>query len=118
MGKLEFGRHPDMGRSSHCPRFGQERISHLGFEYYQGSFNGDFLDELRKLTELRRMAITGGSLSGQIPEWIGELKHLYYLALGSNNMSGEIPESIGQLKKLKRGYLLNIVKLVENYQKL
>ena len=73
----------------------------VGLEYYQGSFNGDFPDELRKLTELRRLAIIGGSLSGQIPEWIGELKHLYYLALGSNNMSGEIPESIGQLKKLK-----------------
>lgn len=74
----------------------------VGLEYYGGSFGGDFPEDLRKLTELRRLAITGGSLSGQIPEWIGELKHLYYLALGSNNMFGEIPQSIGQLKKLKK----------------
>ena len=67
----------------------------VGLEYYGGSFGGDFPEDLRKLTELRRLAITGGSLSGQIPEWIGELKHLYYLALGSNNMFGEIPQSIG-----------------------
>lgn len=74
----------------------------VGFEYYNGSFYGDFPEDFRKLTELRRLAISGGTLSGSIPSWIGELKHLQYLALGNNFMTGEIPEEIGNLVNLQQ----------------
>lgn len=74
----------------------------VGFQYYNGRFHGDFPEDFRKLTELRKLAVCGGTLSGCIPSWIGELKHLQYLAFGENRMSGEIPEEIGNLVNLQK----------------
>lgn len=74
----------------------------VGFQYYNGRFHGYFPEDFRKLTELRKLAVCGGTLSGGIPSWIGELKHLQYLALGENRMSGEIPEEIGNLVDLQK----------------
>ena len=74
----------------------------VGFQYYNGRFHGDFPEDFRKLTELRKLAVCGGTMSGSIPSWIGELKHLQYLAFGENRMSGEIPEEIGNLVNLQK----------------
>lgn len=79
----------------------------VGFEYYQGSFHGYFPEDFRKLTELRRLAVCGGTLSGDIPSWIGELKHLQYLALADNQMTGAIPEEIGNLVNLQKLMIAN-----------
>lgn len=74
----------------------------VGFQYYNGRFHGYFPEDFRKLTELRKLAVCGGTLSGNIPSWIGELVHLQYLALGNNEMFGEIPEEIGNLVNLQK----------------
>lgn len=79
----------------------------VGFEYYNGSFHGYFPEDFRKLTELRRLAVCGGTLSGDIPSWIGELKHLQYLALADNQMTGAIPEEIGNLVNLQKLMIAN-----------
>ena len=73
----------------------------VGFEVYNGTFHGSLPAEICKLTELRRLVLTGGDLRGNIPENIGDLRHLIVLTLGSNKISGKIPESIGQLKDIR-----------------
>lgn len=72
----------------------------VGFNYY-GEFHGTIPDDLRKLTELRKLGLGGGNLTGPIPTWIGELRHLEFLYFAYNRMNGEIPKGIGKLKKLR-----------------
>jgi len=72
------------------------------FEWYHGSFHGEFPKELCQLTELRRLVVSGGTMYGEIPEEIGNLTNLYFLGISRNKMSGKIPESIGKLVKLKK----------------
>ena len=74
----------------------------VGFEVYNGTFKGSFPKEFCKLTELRRLVVTGGTIGGVIPDEIGELKNLIYLCIADNNLSGSIPESIGELTELQQ----------------
>lgn len=73
----------------------------IGFECYQGGFTGTLTDEICKLTELRRLVISGGTMNGTIPEHIGNLKNLELLIIADNNVTGGIPESIGNLSNLR-----------------
>ena len=72
-----------------------------GFESYGGRYKNTISEEFRKLTELRKLAIPGGTLSGNIPSWIGELTKLELLVLGDNYLNGEIPPEIGNLRQLQ-----------------
>lgn len=74
----------------------------VGFECYGGRFSGNLTDDICKLTELRRLVISGGTMCGTIPEHIDELKHLEVLVIADNNVTGGIPESIGNLSHLRR----------------
>lgn len=74
---------------------------------YNGTFHGFIPNSLRKLTELRKLGLAGGSLKGNIPHWIDELTKLEYLYIGYNQINGKIPSSIGRLPKLKQLILGN-----------
>lgn len=78
------------------------QIRVVGFEVYNGSFNGYFPEEFCKLTELRRLVVAGGTIRGRIPEDIGKLKNLVYFCIADNKVSGHIPESIGELTELQQ----------------
>lgn len=71
-----------------------------GFVCCNGVEGTEFPEELRQLTELRKLYLGGGSFSGEIPHWIGELKNLEQLSLGSNNLKGKLPDEIGNLTNL------------------
>lgn len=73
----------------------------VGYEIYNGGFYGSFPKEFCQLTELRRLAVSGGRMTGVIPEEIGNLTNLTYLCIQCNEMGGVIPESIGKLVYLK-----------------
>lgn len=85
--------------------FNEYRI--VGFQYYFGRFHGYLPEDFRKLKELRKLAICGGTLSGNIPSWIGELTNLQYLAISDNNIGGEIPKEIGNLVNLQKLMITN-----------
>ncbi len=61
-----------------------------------------FPEELRQLTELRKLSFLEGTLYGSIPPWIGELKKLQSLVLMRVKLTGSIPMEITELTELKK----------------
>ncbi|KAD4584324.1 hypothetical protein E3N88_21925 [Mikania micrantha] len=76
-------------------------LTHL--ELRQNDVFGSIPGEIRHLSKLVFLDLSGNRFSGTIPQEIGMLMHLETLSLHSNNLEGHIPISLGDLSKL--GYL-------------
>ncbi|KAI9083743.1 hypothetical protein K1719_034332 [Acacia pycnantha] len=62
---------------------------------------GNIPEEIRSLTKLKDIDLSGNQLFGHIPRGIGNLTMLQDLYLQSNNIEGSIPMEIGNLQQLE-----------------
>ena len=69
------------------------------------ALSGSLPPELFKLTNLRRLSITGSQLTGELPAELGSLANLEELYLYENDLGGEIPVELASLASLEHLYL-------------
>ncbi len=62
---------------------------------------GSIPESFNKLTELKKLNLSGNKLSGPIPESLSELTQLTDLILFDNQLSGAIPTKLGSMASLK-----------------
>ena len=84
---------------------GQLRVTEI--ELTDNNLVGEkFPEEMKNLTELRKLVITYATLACEIPEFFGELKNLNFLALNYNGHTGGIPKALYGLNKLYTLHLM------------
>ena len=69
------------------------------------ALSGSLPPGLFKLTNLRRLSITGSQLTGELPAELGSLANLEELYLYENDLGGEIPVELASLASLEHLYL-------------
>ena len=77
-----------------------ESLERLTLKSAKGVF-GTIPDELRHLTQLKSLTLSGTRLSGIIPEALSELYKLRFVDLSKNQLEGAIPSKIGSLINLE-----------------
>ena len=66
---------------------------------------GKLLSDIKFLTELQVLRLSGNQLTGQIPPELSELSQLIELDLANNTLTGKIPNQLEKLTKLQKLYL-------------
>ncbi|MEP2237641.1 MAG: immunoglobulin domain-containing protein, partial [Maribacter sp.] len=66
------------------------------------NLNGSIPEEIRELSFLTVLDLSGENLSGDLPNGLFDLTALQYLNLRLNNLSGNIPDEISQLTNLRQ----------------